>query len=291
MSEWIDLAVYVTVIVLVFVLLPRHGRQFTVPMLADRNPEWLERNPGVVARLERSRWFLNACYAWAAVSVAVLLGVTLDLIASPFGAAAEKWEALQGLCGALVIVGMLGWGACALLWFVWLRKHVPPAETRRATLRPRIIGDYLTLPWRIAVEALTALHLGGWVVIGVLGLAAGPKVWWSLAFFVGMSVLFAVFASLVLRRRSGYLDRVFGEAYRRAEVRGAYTMRLWPLIAGSIAMAELITGADLARLAHLLVGAYVCVLAAMFLRLRPVAPASGGTPGYGTFASGRRSPA
>ena len=289
MSEWIDLAVYVTVIVLVFVLLPQHGRHFTVPMLADRNPEWLERNPDVVARLERSRWVLNACYAWAAVSIAVLLGVTLDLIASPFGAAAEKWEVLQGLCGAFVIVGMLGWGACAVLWFVWLGKHVPPGETRRATLRPRVIGDYLTLPWRLAVEALTALHLGTWVVIGFLGLAAAPKVWWSFAFFVGMSVLFAVFAAMVLRRRSGYLDRVFGEAYRQAEVRGAYTLRLWPLIAGSIAMAELITGADLARLAHLLVSAYVCALASMFLRLRPVAP-SGATPG-GVFAPDRRSPA
>jgi len=288
MSEWIDLAVYVTAIVMVFVLLPRHGRQFTVPMLADRNPEWLERNRDVVARLERSRWVLNACYAWAAVSIAVLLGATLDLIASPFGAA-EKWEVLQGLCGALVIVGMLGWGACALLWFVWLGKHVPPGETRRATLRPRVIGDYLTLPWRIAVEALTALHLAGWIVIGVLGLAAAPKVWWSFAFFVGMSVLFAVFAAMVLRRRSGYLDRVFGEAYRQAEVRGAYTLRLLPVIAGSIAMGELITGADLARLAHLLVAAYVCVMASLFLRLRPAAPVRA-TPG-GAFASDRRSPA
>lgn len=274
MSEWIDLAVYCTVIVLVFVVLPRHGRRFTAPMLADRNPEWFERNRDIVARLERSRWFLNVCYSWAAVSVAVLVGVTLDLIPPPFGAAAEKWEVLQGLSGAAVVVGMLGWGACTLLWFRWLAKHVPLAATRRATLKPRAVSDYLTLPWRIAIEVLTTLHLGAWVVIGVLGLAAAPKVWWSFVFFVGMSVLFAVFASMIPQRRPGYFDYVFGEAYRQAEIRGAYTLRLWPLIAGSIAMAQQITGADLTRAAHLLVGAYVCVMASLFLRLRPVAPPS-----------------
>jgi hypothetical protein len=291
MSEWIDFAVYATLIVLVFVLLPRHGRQFVLPMLADRNPEWLVRNPDLAARFEQSRWFLNACYLWAAVSFAVLLGMTLDVIAPPFGTDAPKWRVLQGVSGTFLIVGMLAWGACSLLWFGWLGKHVPLAETRRAALKPRAIGDYLSFPWRVAVEVLTALHLGAWVVIGALGLAAAPKVWWSFAFFVGMSALFAVFVSLTPRRRPGYLDRVFGDAYRQSEIRAAYTLRLWPAIAGSIAMAEQITGADLDRLAHLLVAAYVCVLALLMVRLRPAASSSGGTSGHVTFASDRRSPA
>ena len=283
MSEWIDFAVYVTLIAFVFVLMPRHGRQFTVLTIADRNPEWLGRNRDVVARLERSRWFLHACYVWAAVCIGVLLGVMLDLIV-PFGTRAPKWENLKDLNGILVIVGALGCGVCTLLWFRWLGTHVPPAETRRATLKPRVIGDYLGLPWRIAVNALSVLHLGAWLVIGALGLAGGAKFWGSVAFFVGMTLLFAIFAYLASRRRPGYVDRAFGEAYRRVEVRLAYFMRLWPVITGAIAMTEQMTGADLNRAAHLLVASFVCVLALMILRLRPVAPGSGTAPSYGAFA-------
>jgi len=252
-------------------------------MIADRNSEWLARNRDVVARLERSRWFLNACYLWAAISIAALLGVTLELIAPPFEAAAPKWEVLKDLNSTFAIVGFLGWGVCSLLWFRWLRTYVPPAETRRATLKPRLVSDYLALPWRIAVEALTLLHLGVWAAIGALGSAGGAKFWGGLAFLVGLSAFFAVYAYLVPRRRPGYLDRVFGETYRRSEIRIACFMRVWPVVAGAIVMTDLTTGADLRRAAQLLVVSFVCVLALMVLRLRPVAPASGATPGYGAF--------
>jgi len=284
MSTWIDFAIYVTLIVLLFVLLPRHGRQFTLPMVADRNPEWLARNRDVVARLERSRWFLNACYVWAAVSVVVLLGVQLDLIAQPFGSEAPKWEVLKDVNSTFFILGLLGWGVCSLLWLRWLGTHVPPAEARSATLKPRLVGDYIALPWRIAVEALTVLNLGVWVAVGAFGSAGGAKFWGGVALLAGMSVFFAVYAYGVPRRRPGYLDRVFGETYRRSEIRIAYFMRVWPVVAGAIAMTELTTGADLDRLAQLVVVSFVCVLALMILRLRPVAPVSGATPGYGAFA-------
>jgi len=284
MSEWIDFGIYVTLIVLLFVVLPRHGRQFTLPMIADRNPEWLARNRDVVARLERSRWFLNACYVWAAVSIVVLLAVQLDVVAPPFGSNAPKWEVLKDVNSTFFIVGLLGWSGCSLLWLRWLGTHVPPAETRSATLKPRLVSDYVALPWRIAVEGLTVLHLGVWIVIGALGFAGGAKFWGAFAFFIGMSVLFAVFAYFVPRRRPGYLDRVFGDTYRRSEIRIAFFMRVWPVVTGAIVMTELMTGADLDRLAQLLVASFVCVLALMVLRLRPVAPGSGTTPGYGAFA-------
>ncbi len=287
MSEWIDCALYVTLIVLIFVCLPRHGRRFTLPMIADRNPEWLANHRDVVARLEHSRWFLHACYVWAGGSIAVLLGVTLGLIAPPFEAVAPKWEVLKDLNSILLIVGLLGWGACSLLWFRWLGTHVPVAETRRATLKPRVGSDYLAPSWRVAVEALTVLHLAAWLLIGALGLAGGAKFWWSFAFIVGMTVLFAVIAHLVPRRRPSYLDHLFGVAYRQVEIRAAYFMRLWPLAAGAIGMTELITGVDLARAGQLLIVSFVCVLALMLLRLRPAAPASG----YAGLAVARRSAA
>jgi hypothetical protein len=193
---------------------------------------------------------LNACYAWATVTIAVLLGVQLDLIDAPFESTAPRWEVLKDLNSAFVIVGFLGWGACSLLWFRWLGAHVPPSETRRATLKPRLVGDYLALPWRVAVDVLTVVHLVAWLVIGALGLAGGAKFWGSFAFLVVLSAFFAVWAYHVPRRRPGYLDRVFGDAYRRVEIRLAYVMRLWPVIAGAIGMTELLMGDDLDRAAQ-----------------------------------------
>lgn len=276
MSEWIDFALYATFIVLIFVLLPRHGRQFTLPTVIDRNPEWFAERRDIVARLERSRYFLNACYLWAAVSIAVLLGVTLDVIGPPFAGEAPKWEVLKDLNGTFLIVGLLGWGFCTLLWFRWLGTHVPPADTRRATLKPRAVSDYLAPRWRIAVEALTALHLGAWLVIGALGLAGGARYWLGFAFFVAITVAFAFLAAAVPRRRPGAADRVFGDGYRRVELGAAYLMRLTPAIPGGMFISEQAFGLDPDRTGNLLLVALVCAMAALFLRLRPVPPPPAG---------------
>ena len=54
MSEWIDFAVYVTLIVLICVLLPRQSAQFTLPTIADRNPDVAcRRIPMLTARIEQ----------------------------------------------------------------------------------------------------------------------------------------------------------------------------------------------------------------------------------------------
>ena len=133
MGDWIDVAIYVTFIVLIFVLLPRRSSQVALLMIADRNPEWFGRNRDVVARLERSRWFLNACYVWATVTIAVLLGVELGIIVPPFEPTAPKWEILKDLNSTFVIVGLLGWGVCSLLCFAGSARTC--RWPRRAALR------------------------------------------------------------------------------------------------------------------------------------------------------------
>jgi len=272
MTEWIDFAVYVTLITLIFVFLPRNGGHCTVPTIADRNPEWFATHRDVVERLESSRWFLHACYAWAAVSIAVLLGATLDLIPPPFGAVAPKWEVLKDLNGSLVLVGLLGWGAGALLWLRWVRAHVPLAETRRASLKPRVASDYLALPWRVAVETLTALHLGAWLVFGALGLGGGARYWFGFVFIAAMTILFAVIAAAVPRRRPGFADRVFGDGLRRAELEAACLLRLMPLIPGGMLISELVYGLDPDRVGHLLLVSLIIAMFLLLLRLRPVSP-------------------
>jgi len=271
MSTWIDFVVYATLILLIFVFLPRNGRKFTLPTIADRNPEWFANHRDVVECLERSRWFLNACYVWAAVSIAVLLGVALDAIAPD---EAPKWEVLKDLNSTLVIVGLLGWGACSLLWLRWLGTHVPLAETRRASLKPRVASDYLALPWRVAVEALTVLHLGTWVVLGAMGLGSGARYWSGFAFMVAMTILFAVIAAAVPRRRPGFADRVFGDGLRRAELEAACLLRLTPLIPGGMLISELVYGLDPDRVGHLLLVTVIIAMLALPLRLRPASPPS-----------------
>jgi hypothetical protein len=287
MSEWVDFVVYTAVIMLLFVFLPRHGTQLALPMIGDRNPQWLASHRAVAASVERSRWFVRACYGWAAVSITTLLAVTLDLIGAPFSDETLKWEVLKDVHGSLLIIGMIGWAAGALHWWRWLATHVPPAEIRRATLTPRTADDYLARPWRVAVEAATVLNLGAWIVMRLLGFFEGDKFWGYLALLAGMSALFAVFSYGVPRRRPGYADRLFGDAYRRVEMRAVYTMRLWPLAISAIGVAEMITAIDFARTANLLISCLICGLVLMFLGLRPIAPGDAIRSERAFFSEGR----
>ena len=52
MTEWIDFVVYAVQVLLVWVFLPRQGRQFTLPTIADRNPDWLAGHRDVAARID-----------------------------------------------------------------------------------------------------------------------------------------------------------------------------------------------------------------------------------------------
>jgi len=285
MSEWIDFALYAFQIVLLWVLLPRQSAQYTVPAIVDRDPDWPSKHPAVMQGLLRSRAFLNVFYVYAAISIAVLLalrlGFQLPVLSRP--AQAPSWEILKDAHGTFLIVGLIMYFASFLFWRHWLATHVPLAARRSASLKPRLASDYLPRSRRVAMEVLTVAHIGVWLVVGALGFASGAKFWWSFAFIVGLTVLFGVIAHSVPRRRPGYLDRLFGEAYRHVEIRIAYFMRLWPLAPGAMGLVELTTGVELARIGYLLIVSFVCVLASMILRLQPVAPGSGATPDCGAF--------
>jgi hypothetical protein len=271
MTEWIDFVVYAVQVLLVWVFLPRQGRQFTLPTIADRNPDWLAGHRDVAARIERSRAGENACYVWAVVTLATLLVVALDVVSTPFGTRGAKWEVLKDVHGMFLIVGILLCGAWTLLWWRWVGTHVPLAATRHATLKPRVTSDYLRWPWRVVVELLTVLHIGVWVVVGALGWAGGVKYWSAFAFFVVMTILFAAFAAWVPRRRPGFPDRMFGEGYRRTELKVAYGLRLTPLIPGGMVISEQAFGLDPDRVGHLLLVSAISALILAFLRLRPLA--------------------
>lgn len=274
MSEWIDFGIYATQIVLFWVLLPRQARGFGLPTIAERNPAWLVAHPEVTAYFQHNTNYLRAWYAWAAFCIAVLLGLMLGW--RPLwlaDSAAPLWEMLKYTQALLMFTGMLGWFASTAVWFRWLKRTVPLTDTRTATLQPRETRNYLSLGWRIVVEVLTVLHIGAWLVVAAVQDGLTAIFWRKFVAMVALTVFFAVFAWLVPRRRQGYPDRLFGETYRRVEVRVAYVMRLAPLIGSAMALGHQLTGQDFARQGYLLLSLFVCALAGVFLLLRPAASA------------------
>jgi hypothetical protein len=166
--------------------------------------------------------------------------------------------------------------------------HVPLAARRQATLKPRLTGDYLALSWRIVTEVLTAAHIALWLILPALGFGGDATYWGRFAFIAVMTVGFATFGYLVPQRRRGYPVRLFGEAYRRAEVRVVYLMRITLLTAGAVGLGEAM-GFDLARAAHLALQIMICGMALAFLRLRPLGPRTDVPIGHRPFAPDRRS--
>lgn len=289
MSEWIDFAVYVSQVILVWTFLPRHSAQCAVPMIVDRDSAWPAKHPEAMRALERSRWFVTMLYVWTAVGVAALLAALLDLLPLPRAASgAETWEVLRGVHGVVMIVGLLGYFAGFFAWLRWLAVNVPLAPRRQATLKPRAVGDYLPLTWRIVTEVLTAAHVAAWLVLPALGFGGDSSYWGRFAFIAAVTVALALYAHLAPQRRPGYADRLFGEAYRRTELRVICLMRVALLTAGAVTLGDAL-GLDLARAAHLALQVMISGMALAFLRLRPVGPNEGLRSGYSSLAGERRS--
>jgi hypothetical protein len=285
MSEWIDFAIYALQIALVFAVLSPQSVHFTVPAILDRDPAWPAAHPEVMRSLAASRWFVNTCYAWAAFSIGVLLALRLGADVPVFSAArqAPEWEVLRAWHGALTVIGWLGYFACFGVWLRWLRVNVPLAPERRASLTPRGAGDHVPRWWRVATELLTLGHLAAWLVAPALGFGGDAAGGGACVHRRGDRHL-AVVSYYWPQRRQGYADRLFGDAFRRVELRVLYIMRLAPLTTGAVVLGEAILGLDLARAAHLLLALIICGLALAFTRLRPVEPGAGAPTGYRPFA-------
>ena len=76
MSTWIDFFVYVALTVVFWGGIPAWSH-FTIPVVVDRNPDWLLNHPGVERRLTANRWFRGSCRLWTVLSLVALLAVVL----------------------------------------------------------------------------------------------------------------------------------------------------------------------------------------------------------------------
>ena len=202
MSEWIDFFIYAAQIVLIWLFLPRQSVRYTVPAIVDRDPGWPAAHPAAMRALEQSRWFLRTFYAWTAVCLGVLLAARLDLLPEALAPAdVPTWEVLRRAHGVLIVIGLVGYFACFLVWLRWLAVNVPLAAERRAVLKPRAMGDYLSLPWRAVTEIVTAGHIAVWLILPALGFGGDAEFWGRFAFIAVMTVAFALYGYFVPQRR------------------------------------------------------------------------------------------
>jgi len=290
MSEWIDFAVYATQSVVLLGLLPRQLLQFRAPAILDRNADWAAAHPDAMQRIERSRRFEKALRVCAIVSIGVLLAVRLGHVDGGLAARdAPSWEVLKDVHGALMGVAVLGILLYMLGWMGWLRRTVPLAARRSATLKPRLAGDHLSRPWRVATDIVAFGHLALWLVLPAAGIGGGAEYWGHFASIAAVTVLAAAVSYLVPMRRPGYADRVLGEAYRRLELRIAYLLRLGPLTTGAVHLGDAF-GFDLARAGHLSLVLLVCAGALAFLTLKPSRPHGNTPPGHAALAGTPRPP-
>ena len=271
MSEWVDIAAYAALIGVVWGWLPAWSSQFTILLIADRNPGWLAEHPESERRLMESRWFRWSCLLWGLVSFLTLLTFRFDVWPQQlaFLGAARRWDALKDLNSTLFIAGLIYVAACTVVFFRWLEANVPLSTRRKATLERRSVHDYVARWLQFAVYAAIVLHLALWTVIGLTGRYTTAAFWGGMAFQFVVSGVLLLFVLNAVHRRPGAMDRIFGPGNRRTEVRASFAAQLLPLPNGLARLYEQVaatTLVDLDRFMHLGIVLLVVVLAITHVR-------------------------
>jgi hypothetical protein len=269
MSAWVDLAVYAVFIVSVWGWLPAWSSRLTTAVIADRNPDWVADHPGGGQRIVASRWCRRAGPLWGAFSLLALIALQAAVWPQQPGflQTTSKWEALKNLNSALLIVGAIYVAGRAALFYRWLHARVPLSARRRATLERRSLHDYVSRPHQYVVYATIALHLAAWAIVGAAGGHQTPAFWPAFVFQIAISVVLLLVVIGAVRRRPGTIDRIFGPAYRRAEVRIAFAAQLLPLFNGVARLFELVAGSPLQQVDRFLHLGLVLFLAALVMAL------------------------
>jgi hypothetical protein len=254
MNEWIDFFVYAAQAVSLWVFFPRWATGFTVSWMMDRNAAWVAANPRAIDGARPGGWFLHACYAWAVVSILVLLVFRLQLQpASLFPRSLQMpvWAVLMAVNNALLALGMIGYASGAGVFLAWLQKTVPMSDTRQATLQPRT-GEGLVPAWfRNLVLFAVGAHLLAWLIVGIAGHYQKPQFWGAFAMINAMALIGYIVGRYSVMRRPGQMDRILGASYRRTEVCLAYAMQLLLVSYGAIAICKLVLDIDARRFSQL----------------------------------------
>jgi multisubunit Na+/H+ antiporter MnhB subunit len=220
MSEWIDCFLYVIQAALLWIGVPRQGRQLARPMLTDRNPEWAAAHPDEIARVERS-WWLMILPAWGLGSVLLLLAVQLGLLPpyiTPGTQETPAWEVLHATSNMLLLFGMVLFGVGAWRTLRWIKRNVPLTERRHATLAPRSSDNFVPRWLKYLIYGLMVITIVSRPLVDALYPARLDNVWGATILALIMGVLAFLAGRHGVERPPNHLDRMFGPAYRKLEV-------------------------------------------------------------------------
>jgi hypothetical protein len=204
------------------------GRAMMMQMVADRNEDWLAANRDRAATLLRGRWMVGsawfrwACYAWGAISLAVLLAWQLGVWPAPIStrtAASPQWQALKDAHATLLITGLLCYFAIIVVSTRLIQQDVPLAVRRRASLTPRTMHDFVPYWFSLGVYVLVGIQLAAWIIVGLLGLSSSPDFWIRFTALVAFSAVVLCIAHATVDRR---FSDVLGMHDRSVGIRFAF---------------------------------------------------------------------
>lgn len=279
MTSWIDLLVYTALIVAVWFALPTWSARLTLAIATDRNPAWATAHPESTTKLGWSHRFLWLCYFWGVLSVACLVALqsgALERIFSTSLLGAEQWERLKALNSLLLAVGLVGFGGGQVALARRLKRVVPLAERRQASLERRSIDDFISRPVRIAAYTLVGLQAAAWLVVGLGGDHDGARIWSGFASLIVFSTIFFSLTRLSVARSPMALDRILGASYRRAEVRSAFVVEICVAVMFALRLYGEVGEApfEIERLNHLALAILVTAGLLAFTRNLTTKPAS-----------------
>ncbi len=284
MSDWIDFCVYAAFIVGFYFVLPRHTRARNRLFLAERNAAWLAAHPNAPSRYNGSRAYLWSCYAFGAAWLGVLCAFQLGMLPEPSppeGQTDLGWQMLWGITMLSCLFGLLLLFAGSIVFSVRCAGKVPLTERRQATLERRSIDDFVPRWVRTAIYALAIVNLAAWLIVGALQIYSTPIFWARVVIMFGLSAFFFVATNAAVNRRPTAVDRVFGPAMRRTEVRVGFGMQLLPPLVGAVRLYEALTATivfDVNRAMQLALVGSVAFIFLLTARAPRVPPAAGSPP-------------
>ena len=275
MTEWVDFTVYAGLIVALWFVLPAWSARFTLPYVADRNPEWLAAHPDVAAKLTDGRAFRLAYHAWGTVSLALLLSFQMDALAPMFGSRApgtRKWELLKDVNSTLVLPGVVLFGLLCVVFTRRLNTTVPLAARRQATLTRRSIDDFVPRWIRRVVYGFVGAVIVAWLVAAGVQWPATARFWGRFIALAAVNPVLGFFVRLGVNRAPNVMDRLFGPTFRSNEVRFGFAMQLLPPLVGLVRLYEEVMHTelvDLNRAMHLGVATLVTAWVLRFAIYHP----------------------
>ena len=263
MTDWVDFAVYAVFLIALYFVQPRMQRRMFEPMLIDRNAEWVADHPDIVRRMAGRRWPFWLSYALGTASLAVLAAAQLGLWQPPMmanGTALPKWMWLWNLAMGAMFVAILAGAPIGIASHFQLKRLVPVAARRQASLEPRSLDTWVPRWVQLATYAVVLISLAAWVMAGVLGTHTSRIFWVRLAIMFGLSGFFFIVTRAMVARRANAMDRIFGPGYRPWEVRMSFSTQILPPIVGAMRLYEEVTGThlfDMSRAIQLLLAAFI----------------------------------